>query len=88
MFQLAGGGHHHAVAGVILADEIGDRGAAHPSDGFGSAKDRPADRLVGKGGFLEVVENNIVGGVGGLPDFLEDHRPFARQFGFIEQRVL
>ena len=63
-----------------MADEIGHRGAAHLGDSFGPAQDRPADRLVGKGGFLEVIENNIVGGVGGLADFLS-HRPFARQFG-------
>ena len=51
-------------------------------------QDRAAERLVGEGFGLEVIEDDVVGRVFGLADFLDDDALLARQFFGIEDRVL
>ena len=52
------------------------------------AQDRAAQRLPGKGLRLKVIENDVVGRVFGLADFLDDDAFFARQFFVVEDGVL
>ena len=61
--------------------------ARQPADDLRSAQDRPPHRLVGKGALLEIIEDDIVGRVVGLPDLLQNDGPFAFEFGRIEGRV-
>ena len=54
----------------------------------GLPQHRPAHRLVGKGAFLEMVEDDVVGRVVGLADLLQDDAALALQLGRVEDRVL
>ena len=50
------------------------------------AEDRPAHRLVGIDGRLEVVENDVVRRIARLPDFLQHDLPLALQLALLEGR--
>ncbi len=61
--------------------------AADRLDGLGRAQHRPAERLAGKGGDLELVEHQVVGRVERLADLLQDDAALALQLVGIEHRV-
>ena len=52
-----------------------------------SAEYWPPQRLVGIGCFLKEVENDIVGRIIGLTDFLQHNPAFAVQFFLVEGRI-
>src|SRR3546814_9292502 len=52
------------------------------------AEHRATKRLIGIGGFLEVVEHDVVGRVVGLADLLQDHRALALQLLLKKGRAL
>src|SRR3546814_3218643 len=52
------------------------------------AEHRATKRLIGIGGFLEVVEHDVVGCVVGLADLLQDHRALALQLLLKKGRAL
>ena len=58
------------------------------ADDLGLAQHRPAHGLIGKGGRLEMIEDDVVGRVLGLADLLQHHGALARQLLGIECRVL
>src|SRR3546814_8011261 len=67
------------------ADEVGARQRA---DHLRRAEHRATHRLRRVGGGLESVENDVLGTVLGLADFLQDDRALAVEFVGIEGRVL
>ena len=77
----------HGVARVVAADEVGDHTPLHVPDDLRAPQHGSADGLVREGGFLEVVEDDVVGRVLRLADLLKDDRPLPRQLRFIEGRV-
>ena len=83
------GRRQHQFAGRIMGRQIvGQRRTRHARDRLRRTQHRPADRLIGKGRRLEMIEDDVVGRVVGLADFLQHDRPFAHQFGLVEGRVL
>ena len=72
---------------VMVAHVAGQRRRAASPDDLLGAQHRPAHRLVGKGGLLEVVEDDVVGRVVGLADLLQDHGALALQLLRVEGRV-
>ncbi len=71
----------------MVAQIADHRLAVEPADDLGAAQHRPAHRLVGKGAFLEIVENDVVGRVVGLADLLQDHRALAFHLVRVEARI-
>ena len=67
---------------------VDDGLAAHGKDALGRAQHRTPQILVGKGGFLEVVEDDIVGGIVGVADLLDDDGQLAGQLVGVHDRVL
>src|SRR5579883_754137 len=86
--DLAGGGEHHARRRIVLAEISGDAVARHALDDLRPAEDGPPHRLIGKGALLEEIEDDVVGRIVGLSDFLEDDGALAVELGRIEDRVL
>ena len=71
-----------------MVAQIGDDGLARqPADDLGAAEHRPAHRLVGKGLFLEMIEDDVVGRVVGLADLLQDDGALALELGRVEGRM-
>ncbi len=62
----------------VLARELGDRRVL--------AEDRPAHRLVGISGRLKVIEDDVVGRVARLSDFLQHNLTFALELVLFERR--
>ena len=71
----------------MAAQICDDRLARQPADDLRRAQHRPPHRLVGKGALLEIIEDDVVGRVVGLPDLLQDDGALAFEFGRIEGRV-
>ncbi len=84
----AGGGQHHRAASVGLAHVADDGVTRHLAHPFGISQHRPAQRLVRKGGRLEMIEDNVVGRIVRLPDLLQHDAALARQLLRIEGRML
>ena len=72
----------------MVAQIGGDVLAPEPADDFRPAQHRPAHRLVGKGAFLEMVEDDVVRGVVGLADLLQYDGALALHLLGLEGRVL
>ena len=87
--HIAGAGHDHAGPArncvPMKRGQVSRREAAHQ---FGRAQHRAADRLVGIGGGLEMIEDDVVGRVDRLGDLLHHHFLLARQLIGVERRVL
>ncbi len=81
MVEVAGRRQHHPLGAVMVAQIADDRVALEPADDLGPAEHRPAHRLVGKGAFLEMIEDDVVRGVVGLADLLQDHCALALELG-------
>ncbi len=86
--DVAGAGHDHPCRPIIAADEGGERVACEAAHQFGGAEHWAADRLVGIGRGLEMVEDDVVGCVDRLGDLLHHHFLLARQLIAVEGRVL
>ena len=88
MIDIAGGADDHLVADVVafhvVADGVG-RKRLHRVDG---AQNAAADRLRRKRGFLEQIEDVIVGIVAGRANLLDDDLLLAVELGLVEQRIL
>ena len=54
---------------------------------FGGAEDRAAERLVGKGELLQMLEDEIVGRIGNGADLLHDHILLAHELLAVERRL-
>ena len=86
--EVAGRRQHHPPGAVMVAQIGGDVLAPEPADDLGPAQHRPAHRLVGKGAFLKMIEDDVVRGVVGLADLLQDHGALALHLLRLEGRVL
>ncbi len=81
-------GDHHFF-GAVMVSQIGHDGlAAEPADDLRAPQHRPAHRLVGKGAFLEIIEDDVVRRVVRLADFLQDHGALAFELLRVEGGVL
>ena len=85
--QRAGGRHHHVGRGIVAAHVAGQHRPRHRADALLGAQHRPADRLVGIGVLLEMVEDDVVRRVVRLADLLQDHAALALQFLRLEGGV-
>ena len=65
--------------GVVAVHVAGELAALHAADAGLGAEHRAAHRLAGEGGFLEMVEDDVVRRVVGLADLLQDHAALALQ---------
>ena len=88
VIDLAGRREDEAARGVMAMHIAADGLAREAADDLGLAQHRPAHGLVGKGGRLEMIEDDVVGRVLGLADLLQHHGALARQLLGIEGRVL
>ena len=78
---------HHVRGGVVARQEGEEIVAADRLDRVGGAQHRPAERLVGQRGLLELVEDQVVGRVERLADLLQDDAALALQLVGIEHRI-
>ncbi len=88
VIEIAGGRQDHRSCAVMIAHIAGNGLAAEGADQLGGAQDRAPDRLVRKGGGLEMVEDDVVGRVYRLADLLHHHRLLAGQLVGIEAGIL
>ena len=88
VLQPPGGGQDDARRAVMAVDVVDQRRARQGADDLRRAQDGAPQRLPRIGGGLEMVEDDVVGGVGGLADFLKHHRALPDQFLAVEDRVL
>ena len=72
----------------MLAHVAADRLAPHVAHDLRLAQHRPAHGLIGKCGRLEIIEDDIVGGIFRLADFLQHHGALAGQLLGIECGML
>ena len=73
----------------IMVFHVAEDGVAvHTPDQRRRTQYRAAEGLFGEGGFLEEIEDHVVGGVVGLVDFLDDDALFAGQFPLVHHRML
>ncbi len=84
VIDRARGDQHHGARAVVLRHVSHEVAARKPRDGILAAEDRPAHRLVRITGLLKQIENEIVGRVARLTDFLDDDLALARQLAFLE----
>ena len=73
---------------IMVLHVAKDGVAAHALDQRRRTQHRAAEGLFGKGGFLEEIEDHVVGGVVGLVDLLDDDALFAGQFVLVHHRML
>ena len=85
--QVAGGGDHRVAGGVVRPHVVGQRMALHCADQRLGAERRPAHRLARISGFLEMVEDDVVGRVVRLADLLQDDAALALQLVGSERAV-
>ena len=86
--KIAGGGEDDIGRRIMIGHVIPEHGRGHGADPFHGAQHRTAEGLFGKRGFLEEIEDHVVGGVLGLVDFLHDHVLLAGQFVGVHDRML
>jgi len=72
MTDRAGSGKHHVGPAVMAAEIIAQLRAVERPYRHRRAENGPAERLVGKGGGLQVFEDEIVGGIGDCTDLLHN----------------
>ena len=81
------GADDHAVAGVMVGEIPADRGAVEAGDALRRPEDRPTDRLVGIGGGVEHVEDEVVRRVLDGTDLLQDDALLALELDLVEGRL-
>ena len=87
MVDGAGGGDDDVRRPVVAAEIVAQFGAVERAHGLRRAEDGAAERLVGKGFCLQVLEHQIVGRVGDGADLLDDDIVLAQQLLAIESRL-
>jgi hypothetical protein len=87
VIDRACGRKDHAPRRIVPLHEAAEIGRLEPRDILGRPKDRAPHRLVGKGRFLQPVEDDVVGGVERLPDLLQDDMPLGLDLGRVEGGV-
>ncbi len=85
--QVAGAGDHGVGGGVVPAHVAHQGVALHAANALLGAEHRAAHRLGRIGGFLEMVEDDVVRRVLRLADLLQDHAALALQLVRIEGGV-
>ena len=88
MIDPAGRRQHNTTRVILLAHIAAQIFAAEARNALRRSEDRAPDGLVWIGRFLEMIENDVVRRIVGLPDFLDHHRFLAFQFLGVEYRVL
>src|SRR3546814_18931298 len=73
VLDLAGGGHHHLLRAVVGTQVVPQCATVERAHRMALAEHRATKRPIGIGGFLDVVEHDVVGCVVGLANFLQDH---------------
>ncbi len=87
MLDLAGRRHEHAPPAIKPPHMRHEHVAVHRHHGFLAAEHGPAERLIGIGGGLEMIEDDVVGRVLGLAQLLQHDFAFARQLVGFELRI-
>jgi hypothetical protein len=72
---------------VMLGHETVEIATGEAAHALGGAEDGAPQRLAGKRLFLQPVEDDVVGRIGGLPDLLQDHATLDLDLGGIEGGV-
>ena len=88
VIQVSGGGEYHPGRRIMLAYIAEQRVRRHRPDQIGGAEHRAAQGLIGKRGFLKIIEDHVVGGIKGLVDFLNNNILLAGQLGAVHDRML
>ena len=86
MFDGAGGGHDDVRRAIVPGEIVAQFAVVERAHRFRRAQDRAAERLVGKGDDLQVLENEIVRRVGDGADFLNDDILLANKLFTVEGR--
>ena len=87
MIDRAGRGHHDVRRAIVAGQIVAQPAAIERAHRLGRAEDRAAERLIGKGDDLQVLENKIVGRVGDSADLLDDDVLLAQHFIAREGRL-
>ena len=87
MVDLAGGDQMEAAGAILVAAPGVEIVDLDRLDALLLAQDRAAERLVGEGGGLEVVEDDVGRRVAGLAQLLDDDVLLALQVGGAEMRA-
>src|ERR1700689_4586160 len=72
MLDRAGSGHHDVGRTIVARKIIAKPAAVERAYRFRRAQNRTAERLVGKGHDLQMLENEIVRRIGDRADLLDD----------------
>src|SRR6516225_3730672 len=88
MLQIAGCGEHHSVRAIMVTKVGNDCFPAELPDDLRPPEYRSSHCLVGIGAFLEMIKDDVVGGIVGLTDLLQDYCALAIQFLRVESRML
>ena len=86
--DAARGRDNHALGAVVLGHVVDEDIAREAPDTVRRPQDRSAERLIGVGGLLEQVEDQVVGGVVDLGDLLNHDVAFALELVVGHRRVL
>jgi hypothetical protein len=84
VINRAGRRHHDVRRPVVPRQVVAQFPAVERAHGLGRAQYRAAERLIGKRGALEMLENKIIRGVGHGADFLDDDILLAQQLVAVE----
>ena len=87
VLHRSGRGHHDVGSAVISAEIVAQFAVIEGANRLRRTKDRAAERLVGKGHDLQMLENQIVGRIGDGADFLHDDVLLAQKFLAVEGRL-
>ncbi len=87
VIDLAGGGDDARAAAILDGEPVAEILRRDRGDRRLVAQDRAAERLPRVGRRLEMVEDDVVGRVARLAEFLQHHRLFALELVGVEARV-
>ena len=87
MIDGAGGGDHDVRRAVVPGEVVAQFTAVERAHRLGGAENRAAERLIGKGDLLQMLENQVVGRVGDGADLLNDDVLLAQQLVAVEGRL-
>src|SRR5690625_1469216 len=88
MLHRAGRRQHHAIGAVAAGLEARHLLSGQAPDDLRPPENGTSDALIRKGGFLKVIEDDVVRRILRLPDLLQHDLAFAFQFAGLEQGVL
>ncbi len=82
-----GGRDHHVRCAVVARKIVGEPGAVESANRRRRAENRAPDRLVGIGGLLQTVPDQVIRGILGSPDLLHDDVLLALELGLVERGI-